>query len=51
MGVSVPRNITEVPAIRVSDIPPVSNFSKTLGYKESTPPTHQHLHHNPIIKN
>ena len=51
MGVSVPLCITEVPAIKVPDIPPVTNFSKMLVYKDSDPPTYQHLHHISIILN
>ena len=46
MVVYVPVHIPEVP-----DIPPVSNFSKTSGYKDSTPPTYQHLRQNSIIHN
>ena len=46
MGVFVPLNITEVPGI-----PPVTNFYKTSGYKDSYPPTYQNLHHNAIIQN
>ena len=51
MGVYVHLHIPEVPDIKVPDIPPVTNFSETLGYKDSSPPTYQHLHHNSIIQN
>ena len=51
MDVSVSLHITEVPEIKVPDIPPVTNFYKTLGYKDSTPPTYRHLHYNSIIQN
>ena len=37
MGVSVPICISEVPDIKVPDIPPVANCYKTLGYKDSAP--------------
>ena len=51
MGVYVHLHIPEVPDIKVPDIPPVTNFSETLGYKDSYPPTYQHHHHNSIIRN
>ena len=51
MGVYVHLHIPEVPDIKVPNIPPVINFSKTLGYKELSPPTYQHLHINSIIQN
>ena len=51
MGVSAPLHIPEFPDIKFPYIPLVANFSKTLGYKESAPPTYHHLHRNGIIKN
>ena len=49
MVVSVPLNISKVPDIKVPNMTPVTNFSKTLGYKDSAPPTYHNPHHNTII--
>ena len=51
MDVSMTLHIPELLDIKVPDIPPVTNFYKMLGYKDSTPPTYRHLHYNSIIQN